>query len=146
MEETIIFKFLFIGIGVIIIGSFLIAVVYYLNKNKKEKKYTAKTSGKVISNIRREERFGADRIRDNRIRWYSLCEYKVGDTKCVRETNIGTLQPREIGTIVTIRYNPDNCHEAYIEGDNNSGVKAIVALILAIVLIIFIFLIINSIS
>jgi len=146
LEETIIFKFLFLGIGVII-GGFLVAGVHNLIKNKKEKKYTCKTYGKVISNIRRDESIGSVRRGNyrNYVRWYSLCEYKVGNIKCVRETNIGTLQPREIGTIVTIHYNPDNCHEAYIEGDNNSGVKAIIALILAIALIFFIFLIINSI-
>ena len=31
-------------------------------------------------------------------------------------------------------YNPNNCHEAYIEGDNNSGIKAIVCFALGSIL------------
>ena len=44
-----------------------------------------------------------------------------------------------------VYYNPNNCHESYIEGDNNSGIKAIIALILGITLVVFIYLIIKSI-
>lgn len=146
MDNVILLKIMFLGMGGIIVVSFFIAGLYYLNKNLKQKKYTCKTYGKIINNIGRQERFGADRQRDYRTRWYSLCEYTVGETKCVRETNVGTLQPREIGTVVTIYYNPDNCHESYIEGDNNSGVKAIIALILGIILIFFVFIIIKSFS
>ena len=146
-DDTLIIKILFLVIGVIIIGGNIIAGVYYLIKNKKEKKYTCKTYGKVISNIRREEHIGhvSDDTYSRYVRWYSLCEYKVGDTKCVRETNIGTSQPREIGKVVTIYYNPNNCHESYIDGDNKSVIKAIVALVSAIISSIFLFLIINSI-
>ena len=136
---------MFCGIGGIIAGAFFVAGLYYLNKKRIEKKCSCKTYGKIIKNIRREERVGADRYRDRRNYWYSLCEYTVGESKCVRETNIGTLQPREVGKIVTVYYNPNNCHESYIEGDNNSGIKAIIALILGITLVVFIYLIIKSI-
>ncbi len=55
----------------------------------------------------------------------------VGETKCIRETNIGTLQPKyKIGETVIVYYNPNNCHESYIEGDNNSKAKAIVYFVL----------------
>lgn len=139
-------KIMFWGIGGIIAGAFFVAVLYFLNKKRIEKKCICKTHGKIIKNIRREEIVGADRHRDRRTYWYSLCEYTVGETKCVRETNIGTLQPREVGKIVTVYYNPNNCHESYIEGDNNSGIKAIVALILGIISVIFIYFSIKSIS
>ena len=43
---------MFWGISGIIIGAFWIATVYYLNRNKKEKKCTCKTYGKIINNIR----------------------------------------------------------------------------------------------
>lgn len=139
-------KIMFWGIGGIIAGGFFVAGLYYLNKKRREKKCTCKTHGKIIKNIRCEEIVGADRLRDRRTYWYSLCEYTVGETKCVRETNIGTLQPREVGKIVTVYYNPNNCHESYIEGDNNSGIKAIVVLILGIISVIFIYFSIKSIS
>lgn len=146
MNDENLLKVIFFTLGTIIFLAYFIAVLYYLNKNKKGKKCTCKTYGKVISNVRRDELVGADRIRDCRIRWYSLCEYTVGDTKCVRQTNIGTSQPRKVGEIVTIYYNPDSCHESYIAGDNNSKIKAIVVLILGIIIVVFMSFIIKSIS
>ena len=139
-------KIMFWAMGGIMAVASFVAGLYYLNKRRIEKKCTCKTHGKIIMNIRREEKVGTDRLRDRRVYWYSVCEYTVGKAKCVRETNIGTFQPREVGEIVTVYYNPNNCHESYIHGDNNSGIKAIVALILGIILVIFIYLIINSIS
>ena len=139
-------KIMFLVIGGIIVGAFGVTGLYYLNKMRIEKKCTCKTYGKITMNIRRKERVGVDRPRDRRVYWYSLCEYTVGEEKCVRETNIGTLQPREVGKIVKVYYNPDNYHESYIEGDNNSGIKAIVTLILGIFSVIFIYFIIKSIS
>ena len=143
-----ILKIMFFAMGGIISGTFFIAGLYYLYKNKKEKKYTCKTFGKIISNIRRVEHTGSLSRGDYRsyVRWYSLCEYKVGETKCVRETNIGTSQPREIGKSVMVYYNPNNCHEAYIDGDNNSGIKAIVCFVLGIISAIFIYFILKTIS
>ena len=146
LDDTMLLKIMFWVIGGIISGAFWIAGLYYLNKKRIEKKCTCKTYGKIIMNIRRKETVGADRRRDRVVRWYSLCEYAVGEEKCVRETNIGTLQPREVGKNVMVFYNPDNCHESYIEGDNNSGIKAIVALILGIISVIFIYFIMKSIS
>ena len=151
MDTTILLKIMFCTIGGIIAGAFFITALYYQIRQKKENKCTCKTFGKIISNIRREE---YDSLPSNsefksyrrHIRWYSLCEYTVGDTKCVKQTNIGTPQPREVGKIVTVYYNPNNCHESYIEGDNNSGFKAIVSLILGIISVAFIYLIIKSIS
>lgn len=139
-------EILLLVIAGIIIGGLLIAGIYYLNKDKKRKKCTCKTNGKIINNIRRDESIIDGNRRRYITRWYSLCEYTVGETKCVRETNIGTLQPREVGESVTVYYNPNNCHESYIEGDSNLGIKAKVAFILSIILIIFIFFIIKSFS
>lgn len=129
-------------IGGVIFGAFFITGLYYLNRNKKEKQCTCKTYGKIINHIMHEER-ESPASDDYRIRryWHSLCEYTVGATKCVRETNIGTSQPRyEIGQIVTVYYNPNNCHEAYIEGDNNSNIKATLCFALGIIAIIFVYL------
>lgn len=148
MDTTILLKIMFGTIGGIIAGVFFVTALYYQIRQKKENKCNCKTFGKIISNIRREEHDGMRSNKDYRrhIRWYSLCEYTVGDTKCVRETNIGTPQPREVGKIVTVYYNPNNCHESYIDGDNNSGIKAIVSLILGIISVAFIYLIVKSIS
>lgn len=145
MDDTILLKFMFWGIGGIIAGAFLVAGLYYLNRKKEEKKCTCKTCGKIINNIRRDE-FEADRrgTRTYRTYWYSLCEYTVGETKCVRQTNIGTFQPRKVGETVTVYYNPKNCHESYIEGDKNSGIKAMVCLVLGITLAICIYFIIKN--
>lgn len=136
MDNTILFKIIFLGIEGIISGVFLITGLYYLRRNQKEKKYTCKVYGKVVNNISRREK-----VNDTyRTYWYSLCEYTVGETKCARQTNIGTFQPRyEIGQTVTIYYNPDNCHESYIEGDNNSKMKAIVCFVLGIISLVFIY-------
>ena len=132
---------LFFILGGIITGSFFIMGFYYLIKTKKEKKYTCRVYGKVVNNIMREEK---ESDYDNHYRtkryWYALCEYTVGTTKCARQTNIGTTRPKyEIGQTVTIYYNPNNCHESYIEGDNNSKTKAIVCFIIGIILIFFIY-------
>lgn len=146
MDDTLLLKIMFLGMGGIITGAFFVAGLYYLNKKRNEKKYTCKAYGKIINNIRREESIRDGDRRRYITRWYALCEYKVGEIKCVRETNIGTLQPREVGELVTVYYNPNNCHESYIEGDNNSGIKATIALILGIILVVFIYFIIKSIS
>ena len=36
-------------------------------------------------------------------------------------------------------YNPNNCHESYIDGDNNSGIKAIVCLVIGMITAILIY-------
>ncbi len=148
MDDTILMKIMFGTMGAIITGAFFVTALFYLIRKKKENKCTCKTFGKIISNIRREEHTGSHSNGNyrNYVRWYSLCEYTVGETKCVRETNIGTSQPREVGKIVTVHYNPNNCHESYIEGDNNSGIKAMVSLTLAVIVAIFMYFIIKSIS
>lgn len=132
-------KIIFLGcLGIITVYSF-VAVLYYLNRKKKEKKCTCKTYGKITNNIRHEEidaEWGPYTV------WNSLYEYTVGDTKCVKKTHFKAVQPREVGKIVTVYYNPNNCHESYIEGDNNSSFYAIVSLFLGISLVIFIYFII----
>lgn len=148
MDDTILLKIMFLCMGGIFIGYSFITGLYYLVRKKKEKRCTCKTYGKIINNIRRTEHIGSRSNGNYRryIRWYSLCEYTVEETKCIRETNIGTLEPRKVGQIVTVYYNPNNCHEAYIEGDNNSGIKAIVCFALGSILTIFIYFAVKFIS
>ena len=134
-NTTTLFNIIFLGMEGIIAAMFFIAGIYYLIRNNKEKNYTGIVTGKIINNIRREERVtNAIGTWITKIKWYSLCEYIVGETKCVRETNIGTLNyPKyKIGQTVTVHYNPNNCHESYIEGDNNAKYKAIVCLVLGV--------------
>lgn len=147
MDNTVL-KIMFLGIGGTIAVAFFIVGLYYLNKQKKEKRYSCKAYGKIINNIKREEKnFDVDDHYRTRVYWYALYEYTVGETKCIRETNIGTLQPKyEVGQNVTVYYNPDNCHEAYIDGDNNSQIKSAVCFALGITLSIFIYFIIKVIS
>ena len=128
----------FLIIAVSVTTIFFIAGLYFLYRSNKEKQYTNKTYGKIINNIQHKT---TERDVDGKLvtkfYWHSLCEYTVGNTKCVRETNVGTVTPKyEIGQTVTIYYNPQNCHEAYIEGDSNSKAKAIVCFILGIFLIV----------
>ncbi len=149
MDDILLFNILFLIFGGVITIVFFVTGFYYLIRAKKEKKYTCKVYGKVINNIMREERrFDAYEHPITKRYWYSLCEYTVENTTCVRQTNIGTINnPKyEIGQTVTIYYNPNNCHESYIEGDNNSKTKAIVSLVLGIFSIIFLCLIKISIS
>ena len=132
---------IFLIIAVIVTTTFFMVGLYLLYKSNKEKQYTNKTYGKVINNIQHKttERDAHGKL-VTRFYWHSLCEYTVGNTKCVRETNVGTVTPKyEIGQTVTIYYNPQNFHEAYIEGDNNSKAKAIVCFILGIFLIVFLY-------
>ena len=145
MNSNEIMKLLFLTIGTIGIGSLFCCSLYFFYKKMQLKKYTATTSGKVISNVRRTEHTSNKRRNNHIVKWYSLCQYYVGDTQCVRETTIGTFNPREVGTNVIVHYNPDNCHEAYIEGDDNSMAKSLVALIIGIFASIFLFFIIKSI-
>ena len=139
-----IIKNMFGIIGIIITCTFFMIGLYYTYKTKKQKNYSGKTYGKIIDNIIKNERvLDNERLIYKRY-YYALCEYMVGETKCVRETNIGTLQPKyKVGETVTVYYNPDNCHESYIDGDNNSKIKAIICFILGIVISIFVYLIIN---
>lgn len=132
---------LFFILGGIITGTFFVMGIYFLIKTKREKKYTCKVCGKVVNNIMREEKkLDANNHYITKRYWYALCEYTVGTTKCARQTNIGTTHPKyEIGQTVTIYYNLNNCHESYIEGDNNSKTKAIVCFIIGIILILFIY-------
>lgn len=133
-----IIKIMFEIMGAIISGTFFIIGVYYLYKTKKEKKYSSKTYGKIIENIMEKECINYNS--PSRRYYYALCEYMVGETKCVRKTNIGTFQPKyKVGETVAVYYNPDNCHESYIEGDNNSKIKAIVCFILGIITSIFVY-------
>lgn len=128
-------------IAVSVTTSFFIVGLYFIYRSNKEKQYTNKTYGKIINNIQHKttERDVNGKF-VTKLYWHSLCEYTVGNTKCVRETNVGTVIPKyEIGQTVTIYYNPQNCHEAYIEGDNNSKAKAVVCFILGIVLIVFLY-------
>ena len=138
MDNNIIFWIF----GGIIISVYFIAGIYYLNRYKKEKKYTSKTHGKIIDSIRKTERYyDVDGNSTTKRYWYFLCEYYVNGEKCVRQTNIGTFTHKyKIGQVVTIYYNPDNCHEAYIEGDNNTKEKIIVLFVLGIMGIAFLFL------
>lgn len=130
-------------IEIVITGSFFIMGLYYTYKTKKEKNYSGKTYGKIIDNIIKNDQIPNDDIIRRR-HYYALCEYMVGETKCVRETNIGTLQPKyKIGETVIVYYNPNNCHESYIEGDSNSKAKAIICFILGIIMVIFVCLGIN---
>ncbi len=139
-----IIKIMFGVSGTIITGTFFIAGLYYTYKTQKEKNYSGKTRGKIIDNIMKSERIPDDDRIIYRRYYYALCEYMVGETKCVRETNIGTLQPKyKVGEMVTVYYNPNNCHESYIEGDNNSKFKAIVCFVLGIITSIFVYLVIN---
>lgn len=130
---------LFLIIAVSVTVSFFIVGIYFLYKSNKEKQYTNKTYGKVINNVQHKtSEYDADGKLVTKLYWHSLCEYTVDNTKCVRETNIGTRTPKyEIGETVTIYYNPQNCHEAYIEGDNNSKTKSIICFIMGIFLIAF---------
>ena len=135
-------KIMFGVIGIIITVSFFIIGVYYSIKMKKEKKYSSKVYGKIIDNsiIRKEKMTDGDGYTRTTRYYYALCEYIVGETKCIRETNIGTTQPKyKLGQTVTVYYNPNNCHESYIEGDNNSKIKAIVGFALGIVCSIFVY-------
>ncbi len=45
--------------------------------------------------------------------------------------------------MATVYYNTNNCHESYIEGDNNSKIKTIVSFALGIIVSIFVYLAIN---
>ena len=129
-------------IAISIIAIFFIGGVYFLYRSNKEEQYTNKTYGKIINNIRHKTTVYDTRSEHyvTKFYWHSLCEYTVGNTKCVRETNRGTAIPKyKIGQTVAIYYNPQNCHEAYIEGDNNSKAKAIVCFILGIFLSVFLY-------
>ena len=140
MDNSSLINILFFIFGGIITGAFFVLGVYYLIKARKEKKYTCKVYGKVVNNIMREEREIDDNNYKTRRYWYALCEYTVGNTKCARQTNVGTFEPKyEIGQTVIIHYNPNNCHESYIEGDNVSSTKAIISFCLGIFFIIFLY-------
>lgn len=135
MENTvliILINVMFLGIGGVSAGLLIIKGIRNLNKRRK---CTAKVYGKVINNIQKREQDGNDG--DFRNYWYTLCEYKVGETKCVRETEYGTFEQKyEIGQIVEIYYNPKNCHESYIEGEPSPKVSGIIYIILGILAII----------
>ena len=128
-------------VAVSITTTFFICGLYFFYRSNKEKKYTNKTYGKIINNIQyKTTESDANGKLITKFYWYSLCEYTVGNTKCVRKTNKGTVTPKyEIGQTVIIYYNPQNCHEAYIEGDNNSKTKAIGCFILVIFQIAFLY-------
>lgn len=118
-------------------GTFFILGLYCLIRNKKEDKFNGKVYGKIINNIQQTEKTGDTYSKY----WYSLCEYYVDETKCVRKTNYGTFQPKyEIGQTVEVYYNKDNCHESYIKGDKFQGnVVAIICFILGIFATMFVY-------
>lgn len=112
-------------IGIILGVIHIISGLILINKNRK---CTCLTTGKIIDNVQREVRDS-----DNHYRryYYSLCEYYVDGIRCVRETKVGSMNPKfEIGQVVQVHYNPKNCHEGYIDGEASYKVLGIVLLVI----------------
>ncbi len=142
MKMNSIVKILIEAIGIAISLVLFVSGLHFLIKSRQKKRYSSKTLGVITDNdIIRESTMPDNGSFTTKRYYYALCEYVVDGVRCVKETAIGTTQPKyKIGQAVTVYYNPNNCHEAYIEGDDNSRIKAVVCLILGIVVLIFVFL------
>lgn len=126
LENILTVENMIFGMGILIAAILFIQGIILLNKNKK---CTCKIIGKVIDNVQHRARDMNDHWVNY---WHSLCEYNVDGVKCVRETIIGTREPKyQVGQSVEIYYNPNNCHEAYIVGDRNNKALGGVLIVLS---------------
>lgn len=69
--------------------------------------------------------------------FHPIFEYSVGNQKYVKESKLGTTsQKYEIGQEIEIHYNPDNCDQYYVEGENTSKKLGVIFTITGIMVLV----------
>lgn len=106
------------------------------NRKKKLANCSSITMGKVIKIVKRSyDDVGIDKASAEM--FHPVFEYNVGNQKYVKESKFGTTsQKYEIGQEVEIHYNPDNCEQYYVDGDNtqrNLGIIFTVAGVMVLI-------------
>lgn len=101
---------------------FLLAIIFssigiWMQNNRKKKltHCSSTTMGKVIKIVKRRYG-GADSDTEM---FHPVFEYSVENQKYVKESKFGTTKKKyEVGQEVEIYYNPNDCEEYYVGGEN----------------------------
>jgi hypothetical protein len=117
MSDTLTFAIMFSGIWALVgVIFFVIGIVMFNNRKKKEISCTSKVYGKVID-IDRHQNYDADGQYSSS--WHPVFEYNIGELKFIKESPYGSSQSKyAIGQDVEIYYNPEDYNEYYVPEDN----------------------------
>lgn len=116
-KASIILGIIFAFLGVIVFG---IGVNNNLQENKKSATYKDIVGTVVDMHTEQEDEYNdtLDRY-ETKTMYTPIYEYQINEVKYRYESNMSSSIKPTIGSTVTIKYNPNNPNDAYIEGEGD---------------------------